>query len=66
MLDIKLIREDCEEVIRRLNTRGKDFSYLRDLKQMDEDRRKLLVKVETLKNERNEKTAEERFALCRA
>ena len=56
MLDIKLIREDCEEVIRRLNTRGKDFSYLRDLKQMDEDRRKLLVKVETLKNERNEKS----------
>ena len=31
MLDIKLIREDVEEVIRRLNTRGGDFSYLREL-----------------------------------
>ena len=36
MLDIKLIRENVEEVIRRLNTRGGDFSYLRDLKAKDE------------------------------
>ena len=56
MLDIKLIRENCEEVIRRLNTRGKDFSYLREVKAMDEERRKILSSVETLKNERNEKS----------
>ena len=56
MLDIKLIRENCEEVIRRLNTRGKDFSYLREVKAMDEERRKLLVEVETLKSERNAKS----------
>ena len=31
MLDIKLIREDVEGVIKKLNTRGKDFSYLREL-----------------------------------
>ena len=31
MLDIKLIRENVEEFISRLNTRGGDFSYLRQL-----------------------------------
>lgn len=56
MLDIKLIRENCEEVIRRLNTRGKDYSYLREVKAMDEERRKLLYDVETLKSERNAKS----------
>lgn len=56
MLDIKLIREDCEEVIRRLNTRGKDYSYLREVKEMDDERRKILSQVETLKNERNTKS----------
>lgn len=56
MLDIKLIRENCEEVIRRLNTRGKDFSYLREVKAMDEEKRKLLYEVEALKSERNAKS----------
>ena len=36
MSDIKLIREDVEGVIARLNTRGKDFSYLREVKELDE------------------------------
>ena len=36
MIDIKLIRENVEEVIQRLNTRGGDYSYLRDVKAMDE------------------------------
>ena len=56
MLDIKLIREDVEEVIRRLNTRGGDFSYLRDVQAMDIKRRELLTTVEALKNERNQKS----------
>ena len=56
MLDIKLIREDVEEVIRRLNTRGGDFSYLRELKAKDERKRELLVVVENLKSERNQKS----------
>jgi len=56
MLDIKLIRDDVEEVIRRLNTRGKDYSYLREVKAWDEEKRQLMTKVETLKNERNEKS----------
>ena len=54
MLDIKLIRDDVEEVIRRLNTRGKDYSYLREVKKMDEERRDLITKADALKNERNE------------
>lgn len=56
MLDIKLIRDNVEEVIRRLNTRGGDFSYLRELKTMDEKKREILIEVENLKNERNQKS----------
>ena len=56
MLDIKLIRENVEEVINRLNTRGGDFSYLRDVKEMDEQKRLRLSEVETLKSERNQKS----------
>ncbi len=56
MLDIKLIREDVEEVIRRLNTRGGDFSYLREVKKQDEQRRQVLTTLEQLKNERNDKS----------
>ncbi|NLZ85153.1 MAG: serine--tRNA synthetase, partial [Acholeplasmataceae bacterium] len=37
MLDIKLIREDVEGVIRRLQTRGGDYSYLRTVYQLDEE-----------------------------
>ncbi len=56
MIDIKLIRENVEEVIQKLATRGKDFSYLREVKALDEERRMLLVEVEKLKNIRNEKS----------
>ena len=56
MLDIKLIRDNVEEVIRRLNTRGGDFSYLRDVKLFDEKKRTLLSQVENLKNEKNQKS----------
>lgn len=56
MIDIKGIRDDVEGVIANLNQRGKDFSYLREVKIWDEDRRKLLVEVEGLKNIRNEKS----------
>ena len=56
MIDIKLIREDGEGVISRLNTRGKDFGYLREIKALDERRRNILTEVEKLKAERNEKS----------
>lgn len=53
MLDIKWIRENLDEAINRLNTRGKDHSYLRDLVAKDDKRRELIAEVETLKNKRN-------------
>ena len=56
MIDIKLIREDVEGVISCLNTRGKDFGYLREIKALDERRRNILTEVEKLKAERNEKS----------
>lgn len=56
MLDIKLIRENVEEVIRRLETRGGDFNYLYEVKALDDERRKILLLMESLKNERNEKS----------
>ena len=56
MLDIKLIRENVEEVIKRLATRGQDYSKLREVVKLDEDRRKLLLKVEELKSFRNDKS----------
>lgn len=56
MLDIKLIRENVEEVIKRLNTRGGDFSYLYDVKAKDERRRVILQEVEQYKSERNQKS----------
>ena len=54
MIDIKLIRDDVDDVIKKLSTRGKDFNYLRDIQEMDIKRRQLLVEVESLKQVRNE------------
>ncbi len=54
MLDIRLIKENTDEVIEKLNTRGGDFSYLKETVNKDNERRKLIQSVETLKNERNE------------
>ncbi|MDR3215709.1 MAG: serine--tRNA ligase [Bacilli bacterium] len=56
MLDIKKLREDVETIIERLNTRGDDFSYLRDVVIWDEERRVLVQKVEELKSIRNEES----------
>ncbi|CCV65028.1 Seryl-tRNA synthetase [Paracholeplasma brassicae] len=53
MLDIKWIRDNLDEAIKRLNTRGKDFSYLKELVNQDDKRRELIAEVEQLKNKRN-------------
>lgn len=58
MLDIKWIRENLDEAIERLNTRGGDFSYLREVVAKDEERRNLIATVEKLKSERNTKSKE--------
>ena len=46
MLDIKLIREDVESVITKLERRGKDFSVLKEIKTIEEEKRALTVKVD--------------------
>ncbi|HKM29822.1 MAG TPA: serine--tRNA ligase [Bacilli bacterium] len=56
MIDIKLIRENVADVMAKLATRQKDFSYLQEVKAKDEEKRDLLVKVENLKKERNAKS----------
>lgn len=54
MLDIRLIRENPEKIIERLNTRGDDFSFVNDIVKYDEQKRDILQNVENLKNFRNE------------
>ena len=58
MIDIKWIREDVEGLIAKLNRRGQDFTYLREVKEWDITRRQLITEVEVLKNIRNEKSKE--------
>ena len=54
MLDIKLIREKPDFVRQRLATRGAgDEAKIDELLKLDEQRRTIIAKVETLKNERN-------------
>ena len=53
MINIELIRQDANKVIKRLSDRKKDFSYLTELKTLDEEKRKLQVKQEEILAERN-------------
>jgi seryl-tRNA synthetase len=58
MLDIKLIRENPEEVKKKLNLRG-DFGKLVDsIGELDKKRREIIGEVERLKNLRNTVSAE--------
>lgn len=57
MLDLKRIRTDFETVANKLATRGVDTALLTELKELDEKRRDLLVKTETLKADRNTASA---------
>lgn len=59
MLDIKYIREESDEVVRRLATRGRgDEAHIHELKALDEERRGILKTVENLKAERNKASKE--------
>lgn len=57
MLDLKAIRENPEEIERRLKTRDPEVT-LKPLLEKDEKRRKLLQEVEALKHERNQASEE--------
>ena len=54
MLDLKLITDNTEEVIKRLETRGGDFSHLRSIPIMVDQRRDLIIKGDDLKAKRNQ------------
>ena len=58
MLDIKRIRTDFDTVAKKLATRGVAAATLNEMKEIDAKRRDILVKVETLKSERNTVSAE--------
>ena len=59
VLDIKLIREQPDFVRQRLGTRGAgDEAHVDELLRLDEQRRKLLTEVESLKAQRNRATKE--------
>lgn len=53
MLDIKKIREDYEGVKERVEFRGKGDFGIDEVKRLDEERRKLLAEVETMKHRQN-------------
>ena len=58
MLDLKRIRTDFDSVAEKLATRGVEAATLNQMKNIDKERRDLLVKVEELKAERNTVSAE--------
>jgi|SRR5690625_2345389 len=54
MLDLKYVLDNLDSVIERLNTRGDDFSYLKELEKLASKRSDLLKEVEGKKAFRNE------------
>lgn len=58
MLDIKMIRQNTDEIKERLATRGVKAEKIDALLEKDKRRRKLLVETEGLKQKRNEVSAE--------
>ncbi len=54
MLDIKYVRENLDEVIKRLNTRNGDYSYLKEIPVLDAKRRELIKQGDAIKQKRNE------------
>ncbi|CDI48113.1 serine--tRNA ligase [Clostridium tetani] len=59
MLDLKRIRSNPEEIKKALAGRGEDFdvSVIDKVLQLDEERRNILVEVESLKNKRKQESA---------
>ena len=54
MLDIRRIRENKDEVIAAVNRRGTDYTQaIEDVLKIDEERRALASKIDTLKAEQN-------------
>ena len=58
MLDIKLLRNQFEEVKEKLSKRGEDLSGIDRFIELDEKRRQMIVEVEELKSRRNSVSGE--------
>ena len=58
MLDVKMIRQNTEEVKAKLATRGVPGTVIDEFTMLDEQRRSLLVKTEELKKYRNDVSGE--------
>ncbi|MDU3712304.1 MAG: serine--tRNA ligase, partial [Enterococcus faecalis] len=58
MLDVKMMRQNFDEVKAKLQTRGVKEEILVEFLRLDESRRDLLVKVEEMKKYRNDVSAE--------
>ncbi|MDL2292584.1 serine--tRNA ligase [Acholeplasma sp. OttesenSCG-928-E16] len=54
MLDLKFVVDNIEEVIKKLDTRKGDHSYLRELLPLQSRRKEIIVEVEKLKAKRND------------
>lgn len=53
MLDVKLLRNEFEQVKARLRSRGEDISELDRFPEIDHQRREIIQEVEELKSKRN-------------
>lgn len=56
MLDLKYVVENIDEVVRKLSNRNGDFSYLYQLVTLQEERRQIILEVESKKALRNEQS----------
>ena len=54
MLDLKFVTENMDKVIENLSKRQGDFSYLKELEVLQEERKNIIVDVESKKAIRNE------------
>lgn len=58
MLNINLLRENYDEVVKKLETRGKKYEQLNDFKKIDTEWRDLTTKIQTLNAEINKASKE--------
>ncbi|EKI3480448.1 serine--tRNA ligase [Listeria monocytogenes] len=58
MLDVKLLRNNFDEVKQKLQNRGKDLGEFEKFGELDKRRRTLIVETEALKSQRNEVSQE--------
>lgn len=58
MIDIKLLRDNYDEVVKRIRTRGKKYEQLNDFLSIDKKYRNLVTKIQKNNSIRNEKSKE--------